>query len=1511
MTQVGGPAAINGFLYQIIHHLEWLASVRLIGELDGEDIRDALLVLEPRSGGDARAEARGVYIVEQYKTREDGTWSLCNMASVLCDLRKAVPPSLPAGARYRFVTDGRAGKLDAFKAFLSDVKAVDGPDDLDNVHKIKFSKKVVATNLEFFDLVNTTTRSSIPQSTVHEHAVTFHLLSHFKMEFCVSGKACAAEVERLLRASAPDLGDENKIREHLVGVLLEKLSKGEVCLNAAGIDSMFKHVGLNPERRHKLTKLPETMSELTRRRLGSLKYQADRDVRDVPKWPEDKPVLLISGESGVGKTWQLGRLLEACREQRDIVTLVQAAQTHEELLAQAARDLWQIGLGETSEKSLIAVSHFLRDLDPKLLTPGPIVALDNVQDIDLARDLVRQDWADWGMRLVLTVPDAVAQALTVTDSDALHVHAVGDFSVQELDLLLQQKGHRWADLPSDLKILLRRPILAGLFLELPYSSVQRAPQSEYEIFDRFWKRISAKGKRGDEGIVIALAAHMSRGKPYPLLRPMWHQIGLSDEDTLVRIEATGWLRCTENGEVAFAHDRLLNWAVAMSLVQQFKRGELSVDDLGAFEGRKKDHRPLIQLGYVPMDVLWLLAEDGQNSQTLGQYVRRLEDRSEFANYGEALYVHLLPTLGQHAVPILLERLNQINTGSDGDYRVGLIGKAFTALARQEHVALKEAIALLLGASSQDLQDVALAAVTVAPSTDLLDRLWELHRQRIDVLAENTTASRHSDYEASFKALCAGIALDPGWLRDRILTADVEKDSVSEFGHLLNAMEHPDAPKIWKETGDVLLTNILVEKPRSLLNCIARFADRDKLDFVIRHLSGSKDFVNSAALVALSALDPPAAIDRLVEVEDAERYLFRNQWLPLLLHAQPELTRRRILELAKAEPEEHRLRFIVDLFWERPDDVDEAMLRFLLRRLENDLHKHLDGVFKEDQVWIYHPLDFLERVTRPDLLAIYEAEVGGDLETMIAAVACSRLGTNSNFRDHIRESARRVLILMGGEGITTMLKRELESEHFWVRHGGLNWAAVREDDGIVERLTAIAGRPVPQDADENIKSQYSREFRQSTRALAALGADSALVEILETSGVVEVPSDLAWIRAHRSPMPKALTDQALQTIQSAAPSEVLLLNALVVAWLSDDADLIPPVRAILEKADKEGRVAAYACIALQALGDSSDDFAQLAYCLLQTKANSAWGLQALVSMGNQGSNLLARWLKSRPRLKSNDLDCRVIRALYDNPATRNLSVDAAVDRCEGRNFLLDDLYDIAAEASDTALRERILDKAFSARYFVTTQPLIAIKGLAKFDVRRAVEAIELGFRHHPKIERQLCHFLVRIAPETAAKQLIDSVLSIERESFRGAVGRALRRLDSGSVSSLVIERMNGLVSERKVAAELAGWLPTATISHALGRLADHDSAIEVRIAALSALERHRQEAIVRALLAAFPTGSPERRWSLLVAILEAGDPHLLTDCKDPLWLGNILSDDVPAAFAHHANSVLRQRKQQKD
>jgi hypothetical protein len=118
MTQAGGPAALNGFLYQILQHLDWLTGVTLSGSLQGEDVDNACLVLEPPSGGDARAEFPTRYLVEQYKTRKGGTWSVSDVESVLKDLRKAVPDSRPENATYRFVTDGRAGQLEPLFSFL-------------------------------------------------------------------------------------------------------------------------------------------------------------------------------------------------------------------------------------------------------------------------------------------------------------------------------------------------------------------------------------------------------------------------------------------------------------------------------------------------------------------------------------------------------------------------------------------------------------------------------------------------------------------------------------------------------------------------------------------------------------------------------------------------------------------------------------------------------------------------------------------------------------------------------------------------------------------------------------------------------------------------------------------------------------------------------------------------------------------------------------------------------------------------------------------------------------------------------------------------------------------------------------------------------------------------------------------------------------------------------------------------------------------------------------------------
>lgn len=1511
MTQAGGPAAINGFLYQIIHHLGWLAELTLSGTLDGQDVENACLVLEPRNGGDARAEAPGVYLVEQYKTRSGRTWSLKEVEDVLSDLRKAIAPSQPSNARYRFVTDGRAGKLTPFTTFLADLRSVAGPDELDNSEEKAFRKGVIVTNRAFFDHIVDSTRHDDSWPIAAQRTAVFHLLSCFEMEFESSGEARANDVEQLLRRYSPDLGDERKIREHLIGVLIGELSKGEAKLDVIALQDVFEHVGVNPERLIKLASIAETMGSLTSRRLARLQYQRDTDVRSIPDWPNTKQVLLIAGEGGAGKTWQLGRLLEARAESRHITTLVHGRGSTQQLLSLASQDIWQVGLGETSERTLVAVSNILRKLLPEPHALGLTVAFDDVQDVDTVRDLIRQDWIDWGICLALTVPQSVARSIKLTDSGTVHVHDVKEFSVNELDALLQKGGWRWADLPEDLRGLLRKPILASLFLALPYTSFQGAPRSEYEIFDAFWQRIAAKGRPGDEGIVIALADRLREGKSYPLPRPAWHEIGLSDNEALLRLEASGWLRSDESGEISFAHDRLLNWALAKSLVRRLQRKEISVEDIGNFlvgKGHKRSRRLIQQLGYLPMDTLWLLAIDKELSEPLSQLIVQFEESQEFGSYGRNLYVQHLPTLGRRAVPVLFERLRSVTSESDGDYRISLIGKALAKLACQESVEFDDAIESLLSSMSRERQVVAIDVLTASPDPKYLDRLWEIHRERLSALEDKTGGSSHLDYRASFAALLAAVEKDPKWLRNRILTPGEEHEPYSELAYLLHRLEHPDAPSIWQATNDVLMTKVSSHKPRSLIYCIARFSDMEKIGFVIKHLSCSDDFASGAALEALAVMDPVTAIDRLVEAEDWPRYLARNRWLPVLLCAHPELVRKRIYDLAKSHPTGRRM--IEEIFWERPDELDEKMLRFLLRMLEKDLSERLDDATTADADWLFHPLDFLRRIARPELLAVLAAEANSQLEHMLTGVVSSRLNKNSRSRDHILENGRRVLMLFGGSGIATLINSELESEHALVRENGLQWAYTCTDDGIVEKLWAIARRSVPSDSNGKLESQPYSEFHRAITALTALGPDELLVEALWNSGITAVPPDLPDLRAHRGSISKVLTERAVRTMESVNPPEELLITALLVAWLSADKDLISVVRTVFSRVEPESATARYACIALQALGDKSQDFARLAMDLALSEENARWGVNALISLGDRGLEMLAEWLRNQGTETRLDYVGTVVRVLYENQETRSFAIETAASFCVQAQFLNDPPYDIAAEANDHVVREQVFSRAFSARSFSAT-PIRAIEGLAKFDSPRAIEAIELALQSHPNIERELCLLLVRIVPETAAAKLVNIVNSIDRKSLRRTVGRVLRRLDPGIVGSLVVEQLSSAVAFRRIAAELAGWLVFPEIKHSLEKTAAQDGVAEVRDAALASLEQHSREKSARTLLADFPSAAIEQQWIIIVTVLELADPYLLTDSEDVLWLGAILTEDVDFSFTHYAESALRRRKQKKD
>ena len=334
MTRSGGSIALNGFLYQILHHLDWSADVSLTSTLDRKEVKDGCLVLEPREGGgDAQARASGLHLVEQYKTRASGTWSLSDVITVLRDLRKSVPDYLPDHARYRFVTNGRLGRLGEFRKFIACLDAVEDPDELDNTTKRKFTGELHLEDQAFLDHLAMATRDGNAGSvTSEERKLVFHLVRRFELEPCVGLEDLAADIDTRLRPYVENLGDETGVRMHLVGELMERLSEGETRLDRDELSTMLQEAGISPDRLRKVGELARTLAGGRRQRSKYIRYRHEVDVRDALRWSGSKPVCLIAGESGAGKSWQLASLMEVMTGGGEPIVFVRGTGTTEDIL---------------------------------------------------------------------------------------------------------------------------------------------------------------------------------------------------------------------------------------------------------------------------------------------------------------------------------------------------------------------------------------------------------------------------------------------------------------------------------------------------------------------------------------------------------------------------------------------------------------------------------------------------------------------------------------------------------------------------------------------------------------------------------------------------------------------------------------------------------------------------------------------------------------------------------------------------------------------------------------------------------------------------------------------------------------------------------------------------------------------------------------------------------------------------------------------------------------------------
>jgi hypothetical protein len=229
--------------------------------------------------------------------------------------------------------------------------------------------------------------------------------------------------------------------------------------------------------------------------------------------------------------------------------------------------------------------------------------------------------------------------------------------------------------------------------------------------------------------------------------------------------------------------------------------------------------------------------------------------------------------------------------------------------------------------------------------------------------------------------------------------------------------------------------------------------------------------------------------------------------------------------------------------------------------------------------------------------------------------------------------------------------------------------------------------------------------------------------------------------------------------------------------------------------------------------------------------------------------------------------------------------------------LDDVHDI------------LLDEAFACNPLVPARVLGAISGLWKLDPQDALHAAELGLQRLPDIKNHLPRLLVELAGAQAIAVLCRHLLRGETTAMRWCIARALRLVsDSESLDRHVREMLSSQDRfVREVAVEICGWQPPGFMRDTLESLARQDFSDVVSRKAIEALQRQDEQRWVEQLMQEFQADSTARRWSLLASLLQLGDPYVLEDSRDRLWIGQIL-EESHEGYWEFVRKAIKERKQ---
>jgi hypothetical protein len=1481
----GGPSTHYGILYQVLSELRHAFAVQFSGTSGDPDA--VTLIVEPAGGGGDLLETSDRCIAAyQYKARADeGPWSLNEIVdSVFPDLLQAVPDDPAIQSTYRFVTEGRKGRLGELwrlKTELAGRPLPDAPlDVLDDTPRPFFPSEAVSPR-GFFERIAARAYKSAPSTedeTNRRMRRIWRLIANFEIR-TQSFADAKEEVHRILRGFVDASEDVRHVADELYGYLLQLGTKGNEPITAK---RLLQRAGLPATSLSVLATAPEVRERL-RSVLMQLGYSAATLIRREARWPNTTFTIAVSGESGQGKTTMLAQI---ATETAGPAVFVTGQKTAKDVLQAAADEVWKRILLHDRDidfESLVRRAHGLRiAMDPWLT-----VFVDATATEDVLAELLRFPWEEWRVRLAVSVTRRTADAIPDRRAwkERVGIIAVSDFTPRQVRAYLALRGVEANTVRGDVLDTLRRPILADVYAGLR-TSANWQPENEYTLYDEFWRQIDiapGRGQHNDAARLLMLTDAFLDDATYPW--PAGDVASQLDDGAWSSLEKVGWLARSPKGDVLFRHERFLNWAVAKAMVERVRTDKWTAERF--LETVANTYRPREpgkpHLGYVAMDVLWLGVRAGVSQATMVALLQQLEEIDHH------VYQSVV-TIGEAIIPTIMARLRLIEEPHawEGSRAVEAI-KTIDAHRPIPRAMIQE----MLRDPSRWLQDLALRLLRHHPDATFLDRIWELRRSR--TFNEDDAVDEQRYIERITDALTESARDRPSWI-EAVITNTTDARDLATLLTVVAALGDEAENALWQRVKPHCLAVDGDEHHIAAARCIERYRDTSELPRLTHWLVVGTNWLPGVALEALAYLAPSQAIEVLAtESLDRVDWNLSHILRPLVL-VDPIATQKALCG-ATANERIHRrkLQFSLGGAYQLDigtiDAVVEKLLAVIAKDPDGELpYRHADAFAAETYVAI------LDTVASMEGLAHLRALADSDSGQALQRYAIGRIRSSTCRPDFFLDHAHSVLLKIGGKPLAAFLTARLYHLDDWPRSAIRSVVAAPTPEALARIHELLAG--VHRDRTAAKDTQFW--LRQTCiEVIAALsGREATLTAIEDSDG--NVTETIANLLENAAPVAddvfEKITDK-LATIEDTQRT----LAMLALTGRPEGVSRIVDTMVKSGGSSELERTAAFALGELVTEDTTVEEVLRLGFTTLDELT-----LRALMAIGSPTAidHVVAHLRTTSPDVRSYSIYLAAHLVTYRGKAELAPIIWEAV-RESPRILLDEELFHAIGHLADDDVEDLLVTRAFGADDTAPSED--AIRGLAIRQPAIAFDAAHRAVtRHTNKNRAPFVDLLFELDPARALETMREHIAAERNVLVREHIGRGFRHCGNGSSRAAITPLLDSTNPRvRAAGCELAGWIDDFAPDR-LVDIATTDADPMVRAFASGAAFFQRDRNRLRELFDALTTATGSEAWNLGQLLIATGNPLVVLSDKDSLWIGDAL-DGKPKALRAYLNEKASERR----